>query len=112
MLIIAKGQLRHHFWGDYRATIILQFATAALAAEALPQFPDWDIHSEAHPEALIYHGGGAELKHQEALLVSLGADRKKLGSLAKSIDFGEPFTVTVDLGPKGPEAEQLSLLED
>jgi hypothetical protein len=111
MDIIAKGQLKHHFWGDYRATIVLQFATPALAREALTQFPDWDIHSEAHPEVISYHGGGDELKAQENLLVSLGANRKKLGSLAKSIDFGEPFTVTVKLGPDpGPQPEQLGLL--
>lgn len=109
MIIIAKGQLQHHFWGEYAATIALKFATEALALQSLPQLPGFERHSSV-PSALIYHGTGDDLKNTEDLLVSLGANRKKLTSLAKSIDYGEPFTIEVNLTPEGPQAEQLSLL--
>lgn len=29
MAIIGHGQLQHHFWGDYCATIVLRFASIA-----------------------------------------------------------------------------------
>ena len=112
MDIIAKGQLQHHFWGEYHASIVLAFATEALAEAALPKLAGFAKHSNpAHWNVLTYHGTGADLKRVEALLVSLGASKKKLTSLAKSIDYGEPFEITVDLTPAGEPVEQLSLLE-
>lgn len=105
MLITAEGRLKHHFWGEYRATIALKFATPELAAQALPQFPDWK-QSEIVPSALTFFGDRDAVTKQEDLLVTLGADRRKISSLAKSIDFGEAFTVTVDLTPAGPVCTQ------
>ena len=109
MMIIAKGQLQHHFWGEYSATIALQFANADLASQALPQLPGFEVHSKVS-SALIYHGTGDDLKATEALLIAKGANPKKLRSLAKSIDFGEPFTIEMDLTPEGPVCTQLSFL--
>lgn len=111
MQIIAKGQLQHHFWGDYRATIVLLFALDYLAQRALAKLPGFEPHP-GDKKALVYHGGGADLKAVEALLVGYGANHKKLTSLAKSIDYGEPFTITVDLTPEatGPQPEQQRLL--
>lgn len=107
MKITATGQLQHHFWGDYRATICLRFATEALAQQAQARaFPNWVVRGEL----LGFHGGGEALKAEEATLVRHGADRKKLTSLRFSIDRGEPFTVTVDLTSE-PTEVQLSLLE-
>ena len=107
---LVHGQLRHHFWGDYSATIMLQFGTVALASLAQQSIlPDWEPHPQ-EPRALRYHGTGADLKRTEALLVRLGADGKKLRSLARSIDFGEPFTITFDTTP-APTEVQLTLLE-
>jgi hypothetical protein len=99
-LIIARGQLQHHFWGEYSASIVLKFHSAFLAHKALEQLPGFKVHS--NPDfayALTFYGKGADLKAVEALLVSKGADKKKLNSMAKSIDYGEPFNITVDLTP-------------
>ncbi len=91
----ARGQLRHHFWLDYRATIVLDFGTPQLASLAAPLFPAWHVH-ETHPEALVYFGGDPELQHELNHLYRLGADRRKVTSVAHSIDFGDPFTITVN----------------
>lgn len=98
-------RLQHHFWGDYKATIIAAFDTPEQAARANDsvEFADWDVH-EREPRALVYHGGGAELKANEAMLVKFGADKKKLGSLAKSIDFGE--TTHIDFVPHDGTTQQ------
>lgn len=97
MDVIAKGQLKHHFWGTYCATIGLWFATPALAAEAVAQLAPFHV-SEAEPQVLVFHGSGDALKQAEAVLREHGADMKKVTSLRKSIDHGEPFTITVTLG--------------
>lgn len=109
MEIIAKGQLQHHFWGDYSATIVLKFHSAALADKAIGKLPGFTQHHR-EPSALTFHGGGSALKQVEALLKGYGADAKKMGSLRYSVDYGEPFEIAVDIAPEGPKVEQLSLL--
>lgn len=111
--IIAHGRLRHHFWGDYHATIIVKFANADLAARALelPQFIGWKVH-QTEPAALVFHGTGKVLKHVQNVLVSLGASRAKMDSVRYSIDFGEPFTIAVSLTPEGPQPVQGALAFD
>jgi len=90
--MIANGQLRHHFWGEYYATIVLIFSSKEEAEQAQRTvFTNW----KQHDEILSFHGTGDQLTVEEERLVAHGADRKKLTSLAKSIDRGEPFTVTV-----------------
>jgi hypothetical protein len=110
MIIIAKGQLQHHFWGNYCATIALIFATRELAEKAAPQLVPFHLPDNPNAPGLVFHGGGAELKAAEAVLRTHGANMKKVGSLAKSIDYGEPFTIEVDLTPEGVQPEQLALL--
>lgn len=108
MIILGHGQLKHHFWGDYAASIGVKFHSADLAKlaqeRALPQF----TINEQHPEVLQFHGTGAALKGAEAALVAAGADRKKIGSLRFSIDYGEPFTVEVNTAP-APTCTQSAL---
>ena len=110
MTIIGKGQLRHHFWGDYRATIALRFGTADYAARALAQLPGFTQHPEV-PEALVFFGGGRELQQAEAALVAHKADSRKIGSLRHSVDYGEPFTVEVDITPAAKEVQQALFAE-
>ncbi len=105
--ISARGILRHHFWGDYRATITLhverpEYLPAVLAA--LPAFKT----DAAHPTSCGYHGGGEELKAQEDRLVDLGADRKAITSLAHSIDHGDPFVITVPMLEPAPVDETVT----
>jgi len=96
MIIQASGQLRHHFWGTYAASIGIKFHNADLAGRALPQFPGWK-QSTVDPRCLTFHGQDPALADTLQLLGKLGADLRKVSSLARSIDFGEPFTVAVDL---------------
>ena len=118
-ILKARGLLQHHFWGDYVATIVLAFTSASEAAQAQREvFKDWEI-SKKNPSAIRFHGGGKELDAVEALLVKFGADAKKLKSMAKSIDYGEEFTVSVPVGftsntpaTAGPQPTQTSLAFD
>jgi hypothetical protein len=101
MDIIANGQLQHHFWGDYRATIILLFHDRDIAEKAIAKLPGFTPHP-TDKRAVMFFGGGKELKAVEYLLVGYGASKAKLNSVAKSIDYGEPFTISVNLAPVDP----------
>jgi len=108
--IIGKGQLQHHFWGDYCATICIQWYSPAIALQSLAAFPQFSIHPR-ESRAIVFSGGGKDLKAAEASLRDHGADMRKVGSLAKSIDFGEVFSVSIptDLGAASDTSEQLGL---
>jgi hypothetical protein len=108
--ILGTGRLQHHFWGQYHATVILQWSSVALAQQALQIFPLFKVHPE-DSRVLVYHGTGAELKQVEQALRAAGADMRKVTSVAKSIDFGEPFTVGMPLYAAAPDTStQLELL--
>jgi hypothetical protein len=105
MTIIGNGQLQHHFWGEYSATIAVKFATSLHAAAALEVLPGFQIHPTVS-SAVIFHGGGAKLKSAEAALKAHKADAKKISSLRFSVDHGEPFTVEIDITPAPKEVQQ------
>jgi len=91
----ADGGLRHHFWGEYKASMVLVFDTAIMldAALAAGKFKDWK-RSEKRPDKVInWFGDSDALEVAKGELVAHGADRKKIDSIAKSVDFGEPFEV-------------------
>lgn len=93
----ASGLLAHHFWGEYSATIALEFEASAHAKDALRVLGDmWTVHEKVD-NVLIFHGQREELTKVEQTLVKYGADSKKITSLAKSVDFGEPFTVEIPI---------------
>lgn len=97
MLIHGNGQLQHHFWGNYHATIAIGFDTtrhAALAVEVLGA--GWRVGGKGGDVAYGTFTGAA-YEAAEAKLVGFGADLKKLTSIAKSIDFGEPFKVAIEV---------------
>jgi len=107
--IIGKGQLQHHFWGDYSATICILWHSPALALQALQSFPQFEIHPN-EPRAIRYHGTGADLKLAEASLRDHGADMGKVGSMKRSIDYGEPFEVVIPVAETAPDTSvQLGL---
>lgn len=109
MVIVGQGQLRHHFWGHYVATIAVRFASAEDAATARLALDAFSV-SEKNANVLVFHGGDDDLKKAERQLVAAGADAKKIGSLRFSIDFGEPFTVAINPVDYLPlDAEQLPL---
>jgi hypothetical protein len=102
----AHGQLRHHFHGEYSATIAVQFESAEHADQALSKLGDgWKVGDKAS-NALIWFGNSEALKKCKEILVGYGADEKKIDSCAKSIDYGEPFDIDV---PAGIPKEQASL---
>lgn len=108
MKVQAEGQLAHHFWGTYHCTIGLAFrseseAVAALSSNTLGQ--GWQ-RSKRNPDVLRWHGPSPDCDAIFDRLESLGADRRKIDSLTKSVDLGEPFTVEFE----ALDPNQLSLL--
>ena len=96
----ADGILAHHFWGDYYATIALEFESNAHAKDALRVLGDaWRFHEKVD-NVLIFHGQKDALTEVEKTLVKYGADSEKMTSLAKSVDYGEPFTVEIPIVPE------------
>jgi len=97
MKIQGKGQLRHCFFGSYSAVIALSFTNPSDASLALPLLGQgWKI-AETESRALIWQGDSAQLSACKEVLGSFGADTKKIDSLAKSVDFGEPFQVELNV---------------
>lgn len=91
----AKGQLKHHFWGTYAASVWLVFESATEAAVALAgPFAAWKANPK-HPDTIGFHGSDPQLQAQLNILAAHGADLKRVSSLAKSIDYGEPFEVDI-----------------
>src|SRR5262245_34105795 len=100
MKLVGRGQLRHHFFGEYSAGIGLEFDSAEAAVLALPHISpagftgEWQ-QSKDHPHYLVICVNSDQL----ALLVEhfgeLGADKSAIDSVAHSIDFGDAFEITV-----------------
>jgi len=91
----ARGQLKHHFWGTYVASVWLVFDSPLDAEVARSQvFTEWKTNPE-HLDTIGFHGSDPLLTAQLDLLEAHGADRDLVESCAKSIDYGEPFTVDV-----------------
>jgi len=108
----AEGRLKHRFWGEYSALIILIFEDEREARKAIPamefkpttsiQQADGSTHDscgwiqgETYPDTLQLEVAGDDLKQVESKLVEYGGDAKKIGSLAKSVDWGEAFYVSI-----------------
>lgn len=103
-MILGHGIAKHHFWGDYKATIIVAFKAQHLLSPhtvsvALPSF-DVTVDEEANSVVARFFGGDKALDAAIAELVAVGATKKKILSLARSIDWGEEFTVDVAPAPK------------
>ena len=94
-MLRVKGRLRHCWWGTYHATIGL-FCNSSDEALHVQEFlgEPWSIH-EQNDSVVVYHGKDPELKVVLNQLEDLGANRKKITSIAKSIDLGEEFNITV-----------------
>lgn len=95
MLTTATGTLTHHFWGEYYADIVLAFPTPWQATAGAKRLgPDWLIHGTRVARQVPGHVLEKTIKPQ---LAKLGADRDKIDSVARSINHGEPFTITMEL---------------
>ncbi len=129
MNLHAKGLVRHRFWGEYSASIALLFDTVEekdIALTLLNQRKDFGVYynacggySESRGWRDIKDGKGdakralfcdaadpvlAEIVEE---FVTYGADRKKILSLARSIDHGEEFEIHIPY--EDPSQQQLEL---
>ena len=78
MKITATGQLQHHFWGEYAASIYLHFHSEALAVKAQAlAFPTGSTKGTV----LGFHGGGEALRPRRIRWSPTGRVRAKIGSL-------------------------------
>ena len=103
--IRARGILRHRFWGTYSACIGLEFDTPEAAADGLKVLGSTWKNGEINKHILIWTGNSEELEVCKKTLGSFGADVSKIDSVATSIDYGEPFTVSIEVVP----TEQVSM---
>lgn len=105
MEIKGNGLLQHHFWGTYCATMCVEFNSPEDAVLVLLVFGDtWEQDKKAK-NCIVFHGSDPELEIEINKLVGFGADKNKICSLAKSIDYGEEFTVKVNV----PNPDQIEL---
>jgi hypothetical protein len=107
MKVRAEGWLKHHFCGDYCATIVLAFPDAASAKDALPKLPGFKP-GEKSPNALVACLSGDAFESAKTAIEALRVDsdrREPIDSCSQSIDYGPRFTIEVPVTP----AEQRSL---
>jgi hypothetical protein len=91
-----QGQLRHRFHGEYSAVIAIAFESPIVADAALNQLGNtWKLSPNS--KAIVWVGNIEQLEVCKHTLGSFGADEKKIDSLAKSIDYGEPFEITISI---------------
>jgi hypothetical protein len=128
MKLKAKGYTRHRFWGEYSVHMVLLFDSREEALLAQP------ILNEGMEFGHFYNAGGGYSKSEgfrnlahgqgdaaRALfievadpvltqivdrLVGYGADKKKILSMARSIDYGEEFYIEIET----PDPNQPNLL--
>lgn len=103
----AKGRLRHRFFGEYSAVVGLEFADGASARDAARTLGwPWTVGTSSD-RVLVAVFDAAALDAAKKRLGAFGADVKKIDSLRKSVDYGEPFEVVIPVAA----GEQLPLFE-
>lgn len=110
--LTARGLLRHHFSGDYAATIALVFEDSASAVQAQAllrervQGSTWKL--AGNRDMLLFQGGGDLLAHVVALLEGLRTDelkgREAIDSVDHSVDQGPHFDVALPVESKAPRS--------
>jgi hypothetical protein len=115
--INAEGRLRHRFLGTYSACIGLRFGSPEdrdlalpILQSRLPTLREFQgvsggikkggVSSLNGPQggaALVIECGKADMEAVKDCLQSLGAVRQKIDSMRTSVDFGEPFTISIPI---------------
>lgn len=131
MKTIANGLTRHRFWGEYSAHIVLEFESKECALACMPllndgiNFGDFKNAGGGRTESSGWHhvkdsqGDAAKCLFLEVAdpaltqvvdrLVSFGAEKKLILSLARSIDYGENFDVFFEIpDPNGQQEMKFS----
>lgn len=128
MKIEAKGYTRHRFWGEYSVHMVLLFESREHALLAQPilnkdiEFGQFynagggytkseGFRNLAHAQgdaarALFVECADPALTQVIERLAEYGADKKKILSMARSIDYGEEFTFAIEI----EDPNQLKLL--
>lgn len=94
--------MNHHFYGDYSAGIGIGFDDPQSAALALPKLQprnlpvQWRQGEKARHVAVICVNS-EQLEVLKQHLGELGADVDAIDSVDHSIDYGDPFTVEVEV---------------
>jgi hypothetical protein len=102
MKVRGEGQLRHHFWSEYHATIAIIFNAPEHASKLVKKFPGF-VLVERQPGAIRFHGKGSAVelaKHaiqQHRVPMNQRRDHEQIDSLVRSADLGPPFAVEVDV---------------
>lgn len=102
-MIKGEGQLVHHFWGDYCCDIVIRFDTAAEAETVLESGllgEHWSQSAKDDFAIVALRINRDQLETIKDALEAQGADRRKIDSVARSIDYGEPFEIRMDLDPR------------
>lgn len=100
--VTGAGRLRHFFHSAYSAAIVILFSCDDAAATAVRVLgAGWKRHA-THSAAIAWTGDSGALRAVKITLAKYGADASKVDSLAKSVDFGEPFAVTIPVDADKP----------
>lgn len=103
LILRARGQARHHFWGEYHQTAVLVFDDIESAKLALPVLvagltlvngTSWKSNDS---RSLAVFASGDDVQKVEEQLVSFSARREAIGSLKYGVDFGEVFEVAISI---------------
>lgn len=108
-MVKATGRLRHHFWGEYHATIVLAFDDEGGATDALRVLGDGWERGKSSRTALVWFGNGEAFERVRLALQTFGfkvppcgrnacreqCERASIDSVAHSIDLGPEFTVEI-----------------
>ena len=99
MRVVGKGILQHHFWGKYYAGIGIEFDNEYEAGLALGS---GKLHSEfklgeKSQKVLTCFVDSETLDVVVENLVSLGAKKEAIASVAHSIDYGDDWTIELDV---------------
>lgn len=99
MKLTANGMLRHCFFGDYSAVIALRFEEKQDAELAIPQLhiPNLGAEWTQAGNGAVITVNSDQLNRVKDQLAELGADPDAIDSVAHSTDFGDPFSVTVEV---------------
>lgn len=125
MSLKVKGFVRHCFFGEYHAVIALEFESPEACVEGMPHLPTkpsryltagggyaicegWRQLDCPRQQYAMINLAGPELEVMVDRFVELGADRKKILSMAKSIDYGEEFTFEIPV----EDPNQMQLFEN
>lgn len=92
-----QGMLRHRFWGEYSCVIAIDFGSPEAARDAAKVLGDNWQSGVKSAQVLVAELSSGALDVFKTRAGRWGADVRKIDSVAKSVDYGEPFEVTIPI---------------